>query len=221
MKHLVLGLVLLTSCVINTGAKTNRDVDDVGRAFHNTVQIQNAAGDIFCSGVIADRKVLTAWHCADDPTISIFVETVDGRWRAALLTADPINDLAVLIPADKQILPRGVRLARKAPTWADDIWVIGHALGDYDYTVTKGIVSHPRREEGLFSGIWMQHDAGQIGGNSGGPVLNKRGRLVGIVSFGVIVQSPCGGLCLGQVYQFTHVKGAVHYEPVRDILSGL
>jgi S1-C subfamily serine protease len=218
MKKVLALCLLLAACATTTGAKKDRDVDTVGRAFHNTVALQNESGRTFCSGVIVDHRVLTAWHCVEDGD-AVFVETIDGRWEAALDTFDLVQDLAVLVPADGRDLPKGVRLARKAPGFADDVWVIGHALGEYDYSVTKGIVSHPRRENGIFGGLWFQHDAGSIGGNSGGPVLNSRGRLVGIVSFGVISSTYCAGLCIGRTYQDTHMKGAVHYDSVRSILS--
>lgn len=218
MKKALSLCLLLVACATTTGAKKDRDVDTVGRAFHSTVALQNESGRTFCSGVIVEHRVLTAWHCVEDGE-PVFVETIDGRWEAALDVSDPVEDLAVLVPADRRNLPKGVRVARKAPGFGDDIWVIGHALGEYANSITKGIVSHPRREGGLFGGLWFQHDAGQIGGNSGGPVLNKRGRLVGIVSFGVIFRTYCAGLCVGSTYQDTHINGAVHFDPIRDILS--
>jgi len=218
MKRLLFPLLLLVACATTTGAKKDRDVDTVGRAFHNTVALQTESGRTFCSGVIVERRVLTAWHCVEDGE-AVWVSTIDGRWEAALDVADTIEDLALLVPADGRDLPKGVRLARKAPSFADDIWVIGHSLGDYDYSITKGIVSHPRRTNGIFGGLWMQHDAGTIGGNSGGPVLNKHGRLVGIISFGVVSSTYCSGLCLGRTYQDTHMRGAVHFDSVRSILT--
>ena len=219
MKKILSLCLLLAACATTTGAKRDRDVDTVGRAFHHTVKLQTRAGRTFCSGVIVERVVLTAWHCVEDGAAT-FIESVHGRWEAALSASDPVADLAVLVPADGRDLPKGVHVARKAPGFADDIYVIGHALGTYDYSITKGIVSHPRRENGLFGGLWMQHDAGQIGGNSGGPVLDKRGHLVGIVSFGVISEIYCVSGCRG-AYQDTHMNGAVHHEEIRDILSRL
>jgi len=130
------------------------------------------------------------------------------------MLTDPTNDLAVLKPIGGRLLSKGVRVAKAAPSWADDIWVIGHPLGTYEYSITKGIVSHPDRANGIFGGRWMQHDAGTVGGNSGGPVLNQRGQLVGITSFGVLNGMYCVVSCPG-VYQDTHLAGAVHLSPIQ------
>lgn len=218
MKKLLLCLLLVAAaCGVPTSV-TAKKVKDVNRAFHFTVELQNEQERTFCSGVIVDHKVLTAWHCVENGK-AVWISDVSGeRWEAALSDFNMVADLAVLLPADGRKLPKGVRLARKAPDFGDDVWVIGHALGEYDYSITKGIVSHPNREDGLFGGRWFQHDAGIIGGNSGGPVLNKHGRLVGIVTFGIISGTYCFGLCMGRTYQDTHIKGAVHYDEVRSIL---
>ena len=217
MRRLLTTLLLMTACATTTGAKKDRDVDTVGRAFHSTVALEFANGRVFCSGVIIDHQVVTADHCTTHGR-AIFVRTVYGRWEAALAARDHTNDVAVLLPVDGHILPKGASLARRAPGFADDIWVIGHALGEYDYTVTKGIVSHPRREDGIFGGLWIQHDAGTLGGNSGGPVLNKHGHVVGITSFGRMEEVWCPFIPCSGVYQDTHIAGAVHHEAIRNIL---
>jgi len=215
----LLGVILVVACACASAAPSSgKDrMSPVGRAFHSTVKLQKPDGRTFCSGVIVDRVVLTAWHCVEKGT-PVWVETIADKWEAALSAADPRSDLAVLVPVDGRRLPDGVRLAKKAPGFADEVWVIGHALGDYAYSVTKGIVSNPRRNDGIFGGLWFQHDAAQIGGNSGGPVINKHGRLVGIVSFSVVIPTFCVGLCLDVRFTATHIHGAVHYDPIRNLL---
>ena len=215
MRKFILALILAAAC----GATPARAVDDarIGKKeFHSVVQLQNESGRTFCSGVIVDHKVMTAYHCIAGGE-AVYVETFRGRWEAAVWGTDETSDLAVLVPADRRELPRGVRLARSAPGYGEEVWVIGHALGEYTNSLTRGIVSHPRRENGIYGGLWMQHDAGQIGGNSGGPVLDAKGRLVGIVSFGVINGIYCVLGCAG-AYQDTHINGAVHLSPIHSLL---
>jgi serine protease Do len=215
MKKLLGLLLLVGACATTTGAaRTN--VSTVGRAFHSTVTLETATGQVFCSGVIVESVVLTAWHCTDHD-MPIYVGSKGSRWLASVRSTDRTNDLAVLTPVDGRSVGRGVKLARRAPSWATDIWVIGHPLGTYEYSITKGIVSHPDRANGIFGGRWFQHDAGTIGGNSGGPVLNERGQLVGIVSFGVLNGIYCVTSCPG-AFQDTHLAGAVHLDPIRSIL---
>jgi S1-C subfamily serine protease len=215
VRKLFISLLLVAAC----GAAPARAVDDarIGKTeFHSVVQLQNASGRTFCSGVIVDRKILTAYHCIEGGE-RVFVEGYVGRFEVALWGDDPTADLAVLVPADGRVLPKGVKLARRAPTWGDEVWVIGHPLGTYTNSITRGIVSHPLREDGIFGGLWFQHDAGTIGGNSGGPVLDGKGRLVGIVSFGIIAGVYCQFSCPG-IYQDTHINGAVHLNPIRALL---
>jgi len=217
MKKLLLAITLLVAC----GAAPARAVDDarIGKTeFHSVVQLQDMTGRTFCSGVIVNRVVLTAWHCVSDGERT-FVETIDGRWEAALSDSDKVADLAVLLPVDGRKLPKGVKVARKAPGFGDGVWVLGHALGQYTNTLTRGIVSYPLRANGIYGGDWMQHDAGQIGGNSGGPVYNRKGRLVAIASFSIIHNIYCVVGCAG-AYQDTHIHGAVHTSHVKQILAG-
>lgn len=217
MKKILLALTFLVAC----GASPAKAVDDarIGKAeFHSVVQLQDVTGRTFCSGVIVKRVVLTAYHCISDGERT-FVQTAYGRWEAALSAIDPVADLAVLQPVDGRKLSKGVKVARRGPGFGDEVWVIGHALGKYTNSITRGIVSHPHRTNGIFGGDWLQHDAGQIGGNSGGPVFNSKGQLVAIVSFGVINGVYCSFNCAG-VYQDTHINGAVHISHVKEILTG-
>ena len=87
-------------------------------------------------------------------------------------------------------------------------------MGSYNYSVTKGVVSHPHRHDGLFGGEWFQHDAAIIGGNSGGPVLDEKGRLVGITSFTILAP-----VYRGFGLQSTHLHGAVYLGPIKNILK--
>ena len=218
MKNILLALLLLvSSCIAPTPTDARGGPSPVGRAFHATVALQTESGRTYCSGVIVENVVLTAYHCISHGQ-EVFVRDARGTWWAEVVSRDPIHDLAILVPVLGRALPQGVKVARKAPTWGDDIWVIGHPLGEYEFTITRGIVGHPRREDGgLFGGTWMQHDAGVLGGNSGGPVLNKHGRLVGITSFGIIEPVYCGVDCQG-IFQGTHINGAVHLSAILAIL---
>jgi len=210
MRLVCLLIFVLMGCA---HAQATPAVNEARKAFHSTVALELANGDVYCSGVIVRRVVLTAEHCvaAAFPT---WVRMADGtKFEVALGMTNHTEDLAILMPIGVK-LPRGVRVARKAPTWGDEVWVIGHPLGKYEYSITRGVVSYPRRTNGIFGGVWLQHDAGTVGGNSGGPVLDGRGRLVGITSFGIIEP-----VVNGFGMQDTHLAGAVHLEAITRILA--
>ena len=67
---------------------------------------------------------------------------------------------------------------KKSPTVGDDIVVIGNPLG-LQSTITRGIVSAIRNEDGS---TMLQIDASVNPGNSGGPIINYNGEVLGIVT---------------------------------------
>ena len=111
------------------------------------------------------------------------VRTSDGRvTRAELIGDDPDTDLAV-IRIDLPDLPH-VRFADSAEVRVGQIAIaIGNPLG-FDHTVTAGIVSalgrtFPARTGRLIDNV-LQTDAALNPGNSGGPLLDARGRVIGV-----------------------------------------
>ncbi len=99
---------------------------------------------------------------------------------AAIITFDPQNDLALLKgdfhPAT--VFP----LSNRKPELLQDIYVAGYPFGRKFSTsakVTKGIISSLMGIRNNFSNI--QIDAALQPGNSGGPILNDKGNVVGVV----------------------------------------
>ncbi len=138
------------------------------------------------SGFIVDPTgiILTNKHVIADPEAEYEVLTSSGKkYRAEVLARDPIDDVAILkIPAIK--LPC-LQLGNSDKTeLGEDVLAIGNALGLFQNTVSKGIVSGLARsisanEEQQLRGL-IQTDAAINPGNSGGPLLNLKGRVIGI-----------------------------------------
>lgn len=137
--------------------------------------------------VTQDGLVLTNRHVVEDEDSSYTVVTNDGKtYEAKVVARDNFNDLAIL----------KVEITN-APTLdlanTDNLQVgqrvvaIGNSLGQYQNTVTSGIVSGIGRSitaggsggsESL-EGV-IQTDAAINPGNSGGPLLNSNGQVIGI-----------------------------------------
>jgi S1-C subfamily serine protease len=112
---------------------------------------------------------------------------------AEVVGADPMNDLAVLKVA---AVPEGI-LPLEAGSSADlrvgqTAIAIGNPFGQFERTMTEGIISAVNRtietQNSVLRGV-IQTDASINRGNSGGPLLDIRGRLIGVNS---AIYSPTG-----------------------------
>ena len=136
------------------------------------------------SGVIVDAEngyVLTNYHVVDgaDKVEVILADSSRGRFEAEWIRSDPDTDLAILkIKADGLVsAPLGDSDQMDIGDW---VLAIGAPEG-LSQTVTAGIISAKGRTTG--SGRYenfIQTDAAINLGNSGGPLVNMRGEVIGI-----------------------------------------
>jgi 2-alkenal reductase len=116
----------------------------------------------------------------------ITVMTSDGReFEASLVGSDFFTDVALLrIPDSAGLRPLDL-YTDALPDAGEQVFAIGSALGEFNNSVTSGIVSGVGRtvivaEAGFAYEELIQTDAAINRGNSGGPLLNSQGRVVGI-----------------------------------------
>ena len=132
-------------------------------------------------------------------------ETINGR----LVGKDPRKDLAVVrIEYTKENLPVAVFGDSDTLYVGDTVLAFGSPLG-YEKTVTSGIVSSLGRHYGLESNIseFIQTDASINQGNSGGPLVNLSGEIIGINTF--IATPNRGSVGLGFALPSNNVKVSV------------
>ena len=137
--------------------------------------------------VTSDGTVLTNKHVVSDEQASYTVLTNDGKsYEAKVLTRDPVNDLAIL-KIDIKDAPVLKLSTDSTPQIGQKVIAIGNSLGQYDNTVTTGVVSGIGRSimaggngaSEQLDGV-IQTDAAINPGNSGGPLLNISGEVIGI-----------------------------------------
>ncbi len=140
-----------------------------------------SSGTGFC---ISDNGyIVTNYHVIEKAEELTVADYSGKEYKAKVVGSEPSNDFAV-IKID------GATVSAKIGNSADlkvgdDIMVIGNALGELSYTFTDGIVSHLSRSVTVESGRTInmfQTNAAINNGNSGGPVYNMNGEVVGIAS---------------------------------------
>jgi serine protease Do len=140
------------------------------------------------SGVLIspDGKILTAAHVVQTAD-AIEVEFLTGeKISARVLSSEPSADVA-LLQLDKA--PRAPFVAKIGDSDAVEIgapvFVVGAPLGA-SHTLTVGYISARRRPNATLSGMsraeFFQTDAAINQGNSGGPLFNMQGEVIGVVS---------------------------------------
>jgi len=148
-------------------------------------QRQDSGGSGFI--VTDDGYVLTNYHVIEDAD-KIVVQLADdnNEYSAKVVGTDPQTDLALLkVDARRKLptVPLGDSERLRVGEW---VIAIGNPLA-YDHTVTVGVVSAKGRKlNGLSRDVsldnYIQTDAAINRGNSGGPLLNLKGEVVGINS---------------------------------------
>ncbi len=147
-----------------------------------------AAGSGFF--VSSDGLILTNKHVVSIANAKYTVTTSDGKtYDATVAATDPINDLA-LVQISISNAPTLQLSDSSTIQIGQQVIAIGNSLGEYQNTVTSGIVSGIGRnitagedgEEGSgeeLDGV-IQTDAAINPGNSGGPLLNSVGQVIGV-----------------------------------------
>ncbi len=132
-----------------------------------------------------DGFIITNAHVVEN-TSRIKAIFSDGReFQATVVSADTSKDLAVLAVQTDGKLPF-VELGRSSDLMiGETVIAIGNPYG-YSNTVTSGVVSAVGRDIQVTQGYWLrgliQTDAPINLGNSGGPLLNVNGQLIGITT---------------------------------------
>lgn len=162
--------------VVNITTRTVR-----GDLFFREVPSEGAG-----SGSILDKEghILTNHHVVDGAR-EIYVTLHDGSsFEARPIGVDPVNDIAVVkIDAPAEVLSPVVAGDSSRLRVGQKVYAIGNPFG-LERTMTVGIISSLNRSLPSRSGRLMkqiiQIDAALNRGNSGGPLLDSRGRLIGM-----------------------------------------
>jgi 2-alkenal reductase len=152
---------------------------------------------ILGSGIVIDPRgyIVTNYHVVEETGELTVILAGGEALPANLVASDKRQDLA-LLHIENGDMPTA--------QWGDSQWVrpgdwvvaIGSALGDFPNSVTVGVVSGVNRALELNDGVviegLIQTDAAINRGNSGGPLVNLHGEIIGINTFIIREGRPSG-----------------------------
>jgi serine protease Do len=185
----VLGTLFLTGYLSNKKDVESliNKIDKIEKKGHvNTPPVKRAApanyGGIATGFAISSNGyIVTNFHVVKDAD-SVYVQNVDGDpYHAKIIATDAANDLAILKitdPAFKSLgtLPYGFK--RGQTDLGEELFTIGYPKEDQ--VLSKGYLSSENGFKGDTVNYQMSMDVNF--GNSGGPVLDSRGNVVGVIS---------------------------------------
>ena len=139
-----------------------------------------------CAGVAIDDKghFLTNFHCVYKQNfikLIYYDETDYEMYDVNVIGLDPLADLA-LLQVIGDVKPKSyIKISKDSSNMkeGDEVYAMGHPMG-MAWTLTKGIISSNERYARHPYIKVLQTDAAINKGNSGGPLLNMKGEIVGI-----------------------------------------
>lgn len=148
-----------------------------------------ASGRGVGSGVVINDggDILTAYHVISDATVIEIIFADGSQASAEVLATDPAIDIAVLRPSQPPDLIVPAVLGNPgAMRVGDETYAVGNPLG-LAGSLSAGVISGFDRsfsieEDGIHLEGLIQFDAAVNPGNSGGPLLNRAGQVIGIVT---------------------------------------
>ncbi len=189
--------------------------EDMFKEFGTPQERQSSA---LGSGFIIDEKgiVVTNNHVISDAEDIIVKVNGDKEFNAEVIGSDPLSDIAVLkLKTNETFIPVKFGDSDKARI-GDWVIAIGNPFG-LGGTVTSGIISARNRSIGLSRyEDYIQTDASINSGNSGGPLFDMNGDVIGIntailgrsgsIGIGFSIPSNSAKIVIDQLIQFGETK---------------
>ena len=220
----IIGLIVVCGLVLAETVWGDIPTVTIEKARDATVLVatrneNNQMGNGFGSGVVISETgiVLTNYHVIHRAeTIRVwFYDPTDSNYSfAKVIGIDPVADLALLqLELDPDLPPPTyLEIEQETPVIAEPVVAIGHPVG-LQWSVTTGTINHQERPGKITPYVnVIQHSAEINKGNSGGPLINENGDIVGINTYMLAPEGQWAGVAYA-------IRGDTVYASVEQMLE--
>jgi S1-C subfamily serine protease len=174
-------LAISASCFPLRGALKPEDLYSAASPSIATLEVENVAGRHFVGTAFVaagDRLAVTAWHVINDAR-RVEARFVDNQRVKVIGLVDKNEKLDLaLVKLEGAARPR-IALGSASPRIGSRVYVVGSPRG-LDFSISEGLISQIRTLDGV---RYYQVSCPISPGDSGGPVLNDQGEVIGVVSW--------------------------------------
>ena len=135
---------------------------------------------------VGPNLIVTNHHVIENGVQDEFIISIYNRWdiwyKARVIASDEKTDLAILEITDPDEIIENMKIltiSSTIPLMGEKLFAIGHPHSLY-WTVTEGVASHVNRRIQTPWQVLIQTDTSVNPGNSGGPLFNMRGEVIGV-----------------------------------------
>ena len=143
---------------------------------YNAVFVVTSGNSLGSGFAIGENCIVTNAHVLGSPEHIVLTTYSGEQYNAVLVGMDETLDVAVVSVLDAKFDYLKIQ-DYKAMDTGDDVYAVG-APKSMAYTLTKGVISSKERE--ISGQTYIQTDAAVNEGNSGGPLMNDKGDVIGI-----------------------------------------
>lgn len=173
MKYRILSIVLLFMLLISFSAYA---INFTPEEIYNSVVVVYTETGVGSGFSIKKNLIITNAHVVGNNK-NVAINLYDGTTIKGKVTKSDIDKDLALIKVDKSLTP--LKTNEDNISIGQEVYAIG-APKDMPYTMTKGIISALDRQLGQNS--YIQIDASVNSGNSGGPLVDDAGNVIGIIT---------------------------------------
>jgi serine protease Do len=144
----------------------------------------NVGGSAGTGFIISEDGYIVTNHHVIEDAVAVYVNLANGKqYKCEVKGSDATNDIAVLKADVTGLTPVTIGKSSEVKV-GEPVVAIGNALGELSFSLTGGYISGTNREistDGTMINM-LQTDLAINSGNSGGPLFNARGQVIGITT---------------------------------------